>query len=217
MLLFDRNAIIIVVSDIHLGDIYCMLDKFELFLSELLQKIQFGNLPYFKTLIILGDFFDIIVNSFWKLCTNQKYIRIYELLQAINLNGIIIVFVLGNHEIYTTGLYNTYFNYRKKKFLKDMRENGFNFNLLSDINLCQYIILGKNKQNVLTMSLYDSIDSYPFVQNKKLFPSERYFEFSKNIAFNNNYYFLTHGYQFEDWDTHHFITAPWWIYIHWNK
>jgi len=28
--------------------------------------------------------------------------------------------------------------------------------------------------------------------------------------FNDKSYFLTHGYQFEDYFIHHFITAPWW-------
>jgi len=132
MSITNKKTLAIIISDVHLGDIYCKLDEFEFFLSRLLKRIQHGDLPYLKTVILLGDFFDIIMTSVWDLCNNQKYIRIYEILQKINYHDILTVFVLGNHEIYTTGFYNFYFNFRKKKFLDQMRENGFYFDFLNE-------------------------------------------------------------------------------------
>lgn len=93
---------VIVISDIHLGDLYCKISKFELFLANLFQDIGRGNLPQLKTLIILGDTFDIIMNTFRNLCNNPEFKRIYDLLYTIKNQGVYIVFVLGNHEIPTT-------------------------------------------------------------------------------------------------------------------
>ena len=110
---FNKNSVAIIISDVHLGDIYSKVVEFELFLVNLLKEIEYENLPYLKTLIVLGDFFDVMRTSFLNLCVNQNYIRIYELLEIIKNYGIFIVFALGNHEIPTTGFYNQFFKLRK--------------------------------------------------------------------------------------------------------
>ncbi|KKL80886.1 hypothetical protein LCGC14_2000270 [marine sediment metagenome] len=206
----NRETLAIVISDVHLGDLYCKLGDFELFLTRLYQKIQDGGLPYLKMVILLGDFFDIIMNSFWDLCNNQKYLRIYEILQNINDHDILIVFVLGNHEIYTTGFYNIFFKSRKKEFLNRMRENGFYFSFLNEDVIAHYLLLCRNGQDALTLSLYDSIENIVFNENNELELTDTYYILSNEAFFNNSYYFMTHGYQFENWNTHHIITAPWW-------
>ena len=209
----NKKTLAIIISDVHLGDIYCKLDEFEFFLSRLLKRIQHGDLPYLKTVILLGDFFDIIMTSVWDLCNNQKYIRIYEILQKINYHDILTVFVLGNHEIYTTGFYNFYFNFRKKKFLDQMRENGFYFDFLNENVITHYILLCRSEESVLALSLYDSMENIVFNENKELKLTDPYYILSNDASFNNSYYFMTHGYQFENWDTHHIITAPWWRFF----
>jgi len=50
MLLFNRESLVIVISDIHLGDLYCKIGEFESFLVNLLQDLERGNLPYIKVL-----------------------------------------------------------------------------------------------------------------------------------------------------------------------
>ncbi len=39
MLLFNRESLVIVISDIHLGDLYCKIGEFESFLVNLLQDL----------------------------------------------------------------------------------------------------------------------------------------------------------------------------------
>ncbi|MHA1439478.1 MAG: metallophosphoesterase [Promethearchaeota archaeon] len=213
MISFNRNSLAIVISDIHLGDMYCDIDKFESFLDQLLQDLKRGNLPSLETLIILGDTFDIIMNTFWNLCNSPEFIRIYDRIQAIKDNGVFIVFVLGNHEISTVGYYNRVFKIRKRDFMNEMWDNGFNADLLNDISVCQYLILGKNEQRQLSLFLYDSAHKIEYNNNGELILNDRQLDLSHYEKFNNKCYLMTHGYQFEDWSTHQFITAPWWNFF----
>lgn len=209
-LVFNRESLAIILSDIHLGDIYAEVDVFKSFLIKLIKEIELKNLPYLKTLIILGDFFDIMRTSFLDLCVNQDYVEIYELIQKINRKNISIILVLGNHEISTTGFYNRVFKSRKKDFLSKMKENGFEFDFLNNLTTCQYAFLKVNAQNILTISLYDSLEKISFNQKGDLLRSDNDLKFSNAPAFNNQCYFMTHGFQFDDWSIHHFIKAPWW-------
>ena len=207
---FNNRALVIITSDIHLGDLYCKTSKFEQFLTNLLQDIERGNLSQLKTLIILGDTFDLIINTFWNLCNNPEYRRIYALLQSIKNQGVYIVFVLGNHEIPTKGSYNWYFKLRKREFIENMWNSGFDYDLLDDFTLCQYVIIGRNKDNQLVLILYDSANRISYAYNGRLINTDHQLVLSSNNNFNGKSYFMTHGYQFEDWDRHHFVTAPWW-------
>ncbi len=207
---FNRKSLAIVISDIHLGDLYCKINEFEQFLLDLIQDIDRGNLLQLKTLIILGDTFDLIMNTFWNLCNNPKFRRIYELLSTINTQGIHIVFVLGNHEIPTTGYYNWLFKLRKNEFMNDMWNSGFNYDLLNDLTLCQYVVIGKNEENQLVLMLYDSVNKIKYNYRGEIVNTDRQLILALNDYFNGKSYFMTHGYQFEDWNTHHFVTAPWW-------
>ena len=210
MLSINKNALAIVISDVHLGDLFCKFNEFELFLDNLLKnKIQ-GNFPYLRALILLGDTFDIIMNTFWNLCNGPEFRNIFYLLNSINNNGIDVVIVLGNHEISTTGSYNLLFESRKNEFLKNMLNNGFSYNFLSSISLCQYAIIGKTEENQLGLLLYDSVYKIKYNHNDELVSSNRNFILSQYYNFNDKSYFMTHGYQFENWYTHHIIRAPWW-------
>ena len=207
---FNRKSLVIVASDIHLGNFYCRRKKFEDFLVNLLQNIERGNLQQLKTFIILGDTFDLIMSTFWNLCNNPEFKRSYNLLSTINNQGVNIIFILGNHEILTTGSYNRVFKLRKRKFMYNMRNSGFNYDLLNDLTLCQYAVIGRNEGNKLVLMLYDSAKKIRYDSNSRLTNTDRQLVLTPNNDFNGKSYLMTHGYQFEDWDTHHFVTAPWW-------
>lgn len=210
MTTFNRKSLVIVISDIHLGDLYCKISEFELFLIDLLQDIVRGNLPQLKTFIILGDTFDIIMNTFRNLCNNPEFKRIYDLLYTIKNQGVYIVFVLGNHEIPTTGFYNWDFELRKREFMSYMWNSGFNYDFLNDLTLCQYVVIGRNEKNQLVLMLYDSANKIRYNYKGELVNNDRQLALTSNDSFNGKSYLMTHGYQFEDWNTHHFVMAPWW-------
>ncbi len=64
--------------------------------------------------------------------------------------------------------------------------------------MCQYVIL-ENDDKCIYLGLMDSIEDEPFA----LLP------FAKGSFKNNETYFMCHGTQFEDKDTHHLVTGLW--------
>ncbi len=210
MISFNRKSLVIVTSDIHLGDLYCKTNEFEQVLTNLLQDIERGNLPQLKALIILGDTFDLIMNTSQNLCKKPEFKRIYDLLSTINNQGVCIVFVLGNHEIPTTGSYNWVFKQRKREFMNNMWNSGFNYELLNNLTLCQYVVIGRNEENHIVIMFYDSANKIRYNYKKRLINTDRQLVLTSNVDFNDKSYLMTHGHQFEDWNTHHFVTAPWW-------
>jgi len=96
MVNLETATSVLVTSDVHLGDKFCRRDNFSNWLLSIFESRKKGKLPYLRALIILGDFFDLIWNAVENLCSNNNFIEIYELLQALRNNGIEIIFVLGN-------------------------------------------------------------------------------------------------------------------------
>ncbi len=170
------------------------------------------NLPYLKALVILGDFFDLIWNTIENLCSNKVFVDIYNILQAINNNGVEIIFALGNHEIPTGGFYNFEFEKRKKDFLEKLRVNRFYYNFLNEFTVCQYVIFGQNSSNNTVISVFDSIYDIQFNElGLILRENDKGTIILENKNLKNSYqYFMAHGYQFEAWFKHHFFFAPVW-------
>ncbi|MFX0132208.1 MAG: metallophosphoesterase [Candidatus Hodarchaeota archaeon] len=195
---FERHILAIVVSDIHIGNEDSRLEEFTVFLKDILLKKANNNLPFLRTLIILGDLFDLNATSFEDLCTNNHYYDIYETLDEIKNNNVEIILVLGNHEISTSWFYNFQFSGRKKIFVKRFKENSFKYNFLTKENLCQYLIL-INYENNICLGLINSIHEEPF----------KWIHLANRSFLNEACYFMTHGYQFEDKNIHHLITG-WW-------
>lgn len=207
---FYEDTSIIITSDVHLGSLYCREDDFKSFLEIILSERKRDNLPHLKALVFLGDFFDVMRTSYRDLCVNRQFTEIYDLLRDINRSSVSIVFVLGNHEISTGGLYNRFFKSRRKEFLEKMRKNGFHYNFLNDFSLCQFALLKANEENALTLGLYDSIDELGFDERGEFIPTKRNYVLSESADFYDKCYLLAHGFQFEDWTTHHFVKAYWW-------
>ena len=200
MIDFNRNVLAIIVSDIHIGNEFSRIEEFKNFLKEILRMKRNNQLPFLRALIILGDLFDLMATSFEDLCSkhNNEYFSIYNAFDKIKNNGIEVILVLGNHEISTSTFYNYFFSARKIEFIKKFDENLFSYNFLAIENLCQYLIL-TSYENRICLYLIDSIYEEPF----------RWINLANRSFLNDTYYFMTHGYQFEDKDFHHFITGLW--------
>ncbi len=200
MIEFNRNTLAIVISDIHIGNESSRIQEFAEFLDIILQNVINRKLPFLRTLIILGDFFDLLATSFEDLCFNEKYFQIYNELDQIKNQKIKVIFALGNHEISTSLFYNLQFKGRKKSFLRKFDYYSFPFDFLTLNTICQYVIL-MNDDDDIYLGLLDSIHDEPFI----------WLHLAKGSFLNNETYFMCHGYQFEDKDTHHSVTG-WWDY-----
>ena len=95
---FERKTIAIVISDIHIGNESCRIEEFTIFLDNILQNLINGNLQFLRTLIILGDFLDLMATSFEDLCSNDLYFPIYDKLNDIKNQNIEIILALRREE-----------------------------------------------------------------------------------------------------------------------
>lgn len=198
MININKLTLALVVSDIHIGNEYSRIEEFTTFLKNIyLMKID-NKLPFLKALIILGDLFDLNASNFEDLCSNKQYFRIYKILDKIKNTNIETIITLGNHEISTSGFYNLQFSVRKEQFVNQFINNSFLYNFLSEENLCQYLVLTSEENNTY-LGLIDSIYEDPF----------RGIHLINRTFLNQECYFMTHGYQFEDKDYHHLITGLW--------
>ena len=195
--MIDYTTMVIFISDVHLGDIYCRIKEFENFLDNLIREVRNKKFPFLGKLIILGDFLDLLTSSYSALSGNNNMRRILDLLDILNTHMDVII-ALGNHEISTIN-YDTNFSEYKRDFIEGFREAGLNYNFLEEENLCQYIVIGKNVRNDIVLSLFDSKKDIEFNQNNQIINNNPYnelFLYYDNPE-NNNCYFLTHGYQIE--------------------
>ncbi|MBA7535503.1 hypothetical protein ES705_27760 [subsurface metagenome] len=163
MIVFKRNTLVIVVSDIHIGNESCRIQELAEFLDSILQNIINRKLPFLRALIILGDFFDLLATSFEDLSSNEQYFQIYNELDQIKKQKIEVILALGNHEISTILFYNLQFTGRKKNFLRKFDYYSFPFDFLTLKTMCQYVIL-VNGDDYIYLYLMDSIHDEPFVR-----------------------------------------------------
>jgi len=156
----NNDTIILAISDVHLGASKVLYDEFIFFLRQIIK-----NPKKLEVLVILGDFFDVIMESVRDFCLGDhiynvlslKYKRIFTLFKKLkNLHEINIFFALGNHEISILPDADARFNHRKKKLLKEFKDEGFKFcDIISFQNVCQYFLLNlENKK--WKLSLYDN-------------------------------------------------------------
>ncbi|MBN1801589.1 MAG: metallophosphoesterase [Candidatus Lokiarchaeota archaeon] len=204
----SKNVIAILTSDVHLGDLYCNIGKFERFLAQILREIKNGSVAQLECMLFLGDTFDLMMSTYKHLCNDSIYSNCYNLLQTIQDQGIRLIFILGNHEIPTTGYYNLLFGKRKLDFLYSMKQGGLKHNFLKKNGIYQYAIIKNNQSNQFTLALYDSLNK-PWIDLVGFNETQSILLVANKAPINNSY-LITHGHQFEDWQTHHFVSAPWW-------
>ncbi len=192
MVVIDKNSIMLVVSDVHLGASRSKSDLFEHFLKDLLEQIENGILSNLKALVILGDFFDLCMDSHGEIANNYKII--YDYLDSIQ-KKIPVYFTLGNHEIPVMPLLgdfedlDTKFKKKKIKLIDAFQDKGLNRNFLDDRTICQYFVLRRVDANNGELLLFDSVKQFYDDEIVKLPLS--------NVNLPINYMcLLTHGHQF---------------------
>ena len=93
---FDDNIVVLVVSDVHLGASGAYHDDFITFLRNLNSKKEEGNLKQLKAILILGDFFDLCMDSYKDLSNEDTNLMIYDNLINLQNQNINILITLGN-------------------------------------------------------------------------------------------------------------------------
>ncbi len=200
---FKENSIILIVSDLHLGAFQSKHKEFKEFLGELKEKMLNNELNNFKIFIILGDFFDLMMDSKRDLIKN--YSEIYDHLDFINdklqkKKGSIL-FTLGNHEIPLISKYESSFKRRKHKFIRNLTKRGFKWKFLKKKNTCQYIRLDKvkikKKENwKWRLSLYDK--KKKIAKKKRPFREILLDDVPPDLLSQKYNCLITHGYQFDN-------------------
>ncbi len=198
------NPKILVVSDVHLGALDSQKNLFIQFLNRIING-EFGN--ELQAFIILGDFIDLVTDIPRTLLRRKKIQKIFTLLLEIK-KKINLIFLLGNHEIPVTGVFDDKFERRKKKFLKKFRNSDFK-ELFNYELYYQYALLKKADTDSV-LFLYNSreeIEGNPVNQVK-----------IKSLDLDSNYRcFLTHGFQFENEIYRHIVGQMWKYLISNNK
>ena len=161
---FNPDTMLIVVSDVHLGGVFFNYDAFTGFLQSI-KSFLAENKTFRKTLkglIILGDFFDLLMDTYARVA--DSFPEIYRLLSELQQEGIQIVFALGNHEISVVGNYHAGFRKRKIKMMRAFQNESFTPIFLKDGNICQYLVLRLTKKREWALGLYETneITSTPF-------------------------------------------------------
>lgn len=202
ILMFEKNPMLICVSDVHLNGGNNKFAEFLQFLKEIITKIESDKKfsQKFKALIVLGDFFDMMMDGAYNLTIRNR--EIYEKLSKIVELGKKTIFILGNHEISVSTDYNKHFRKRKMQLISHFERVNFAPNFLKDNFVAQYISLAPNPQNKWELALYETnrIDLPAFT---KLDLDE------KNYGQKDYYCLMCHGYQFYKVETHFYGVFVW--------
>ena len=183
----------------HLGALHTKKSFFDLFLSSLcfsLEKEKFKNL---KALIILGDCFDLIMDTHQDLLQFGVYQNILEKFDELHQKSDFrLVFALGNHEVPVIDNYDdNFFDNKDKmldKFNKMQKEMGLNYSFFTKDIFAQYVLLqpvdyGKSEP---VIKLYDT--KQEMVNNRAV---NTFTLDAKTQSTDFNNYLMVHGYQFD--------------------
>ncbi|UCC19474.1 MAG: metallophosphoesterase [Promethearchaeota archaeon] len=198
----DNDVILLGVSDVHIGASIHHHENFINFLNHVIEDPK--NL---KAIIILGDFFDIIMESVRDYCKkilysggnddyiNQKtknYEWIFKSLKKLKEKDIKVYFTLGNHEIKILGNLDKWFYRRKEKLVEKFEKCNFQYLDLFNLDqIWQYFILTA-EEGKWKLGFYDTKKEIikKRAENEYLFKGIN----APDISFNC---LMTHGIQFE--------------------
>lgn len=219
----DNDTIVVVVSDVHVG---AMINYHAIFIEFL--KQVYRNPKNLQAVIILGDFFDVIMESVRDYCKRlyfpgrsrdghtksfiymdektRNYDKIFLGLKKLIDKKIRVFFTLGNHEIKIIGNLEKWFFKRKKKLVEEFEKFNFKYtNIFNLKNIWQYFILTAD-EGKWKLGFYDS--KKEIINQKK----ENIYSFDKVQTHIDSYNCLmTHGIQFETWLRKYGGGIPWYL------
>jgi len=193
---FNENAMVILVSDIHIGALRASISLFNEFLKKLIIGLEDGSLKNLKALVILGDCFDLIMDTCQNFFEYDLYDQILRNFNDLhNREGFHLVFALGNHEVSVTGDYDSTFFDEKKNLLDEFNDVNKQFNnkysFFTPDNFAQYIILKSGDSQETELILFDT--KQQIAEGKvKTIPLE-----NKAPVIKNTNILLVHGFQFD--------------------
>ena len=199
--MFENNPMIIIISDVHLGGGENHPEEFIKFLTLILHKIE-NNKKFrknFRALLILGDFFDVLLSTYENISKNHT--QIFEILDKICHKGIIFGETLGNHEIPVNGDYNKAFLKRKQDLFREFKQQAgeiFNYSFMQQQHFCQYMKLTSDPgSKKWVLSYHDTKKSFLNFNH-----SPRIFDLGNaKINSPNPQMMFSHGYQFTPAET----------------
>jgi len=231
----NDDTIVLGLSDVHLGAYINHHTLLIYYFDKILENYKLQKKDQKKKLqviIILGDFFDIIMESVRDYCKTipypggftkgdryannigyqyadtktKNYTRIFEQLRSLKENGIQIYFTLGNHEINILGNLDKKYYKRKKKLLDEFSKNNFKYSKLFNLdNIWQYYIL-KADNREWKLGFYDSRKAIIESSEKNIYTFKGVQAPDKQCNC-----LMTHGIQFETFLRKYGGGIPWYI------
>ena len=189
----------LVLSDVHLGALHTKKSFFDLFLFSLMDKLERGDLPDLKALVILGDCFDLIMDTYEDLLQFRLYQNILDKFDILHqMKEFHLIFALGNHEIPVVGDYNKTFTTNKNDMLQifnnQQKKNNLKYSFFTNKIFTQYVLLqpeGDEKSKPV-IKLFDT--EQDILTNNVL---DTLYLNTETLSTDINNYLMTHGFQFD--------------------
>lgn len=190
--LFADSPMIIFVTDVHLGARNNLHAEFLKFLKLLNEKRAAGLLNNLHCFIIMGDFLDILVDSFKDLAKETLNNAVYTELNRLKNTNVEILLIFGNHEVSVFGCFKKH----KERFIKQFSKHNNTLTFLKEENVAQYMILERLADNSREIRLYNEGKD---IKKNKPFRKLPLPPHPQPVA--NSKYLICHGHWFTFWVT----------------
>ncbi len=194
---FDKNAMILLVSDVHIGALRTKISLFNHFLKSLNEGLENGSLKNLKALIILGDCFDLIMDTYEDFFEYKIYNEILENFNSLyEREEFSLVFALGNHEVSVEKDYDKTFSTERSELInefnkiKDKLNRQYTF--FNNKIFSQYVIIKNDESLEPQLLLYDTKEE--MVKGSKIKPIPLKIRAPEETDHN---ILLSHGFQFD--------------------
>lgn len=163
-LTFNEKTMLLVVSDVHVGDLHLSrIEMFARFLKRIVAERKESRLPNLQCILIIGDFYDRLYSSLSMIERDVKIVEaiksIFVCLNSIQASGIPVVHLaLGNHE---NPVDQTGFGVGRDDFFKELSSyakiNIFQNTALYPPYICQYAVLKHDQDGTCNLYMHDSL------------------------------------------------------------
>lgn len=192
----DEKAMVLFASDVHIGALKTDISLFNDFLTKIIGGLEDSYLNNLKALIILGDCFDIIMDTYEDFYEHPLFNDTLSKLNTLHKReDFELIFALGNHEVSVKDDYDKAFSSEKSKFLTEFnrvnKKFNENYSFLTKQNFSQYVILKTGSSLEPELFLYDTKQQIAENRGKQIL-------LDIEVPATQNYnILLTHGFQFD--------------------